>query len=55
VTDLTHAAFAALVVFLAYVVRGIAGSGSGLIAVPILSVLVSLILVASGAVLLIRG
>jgi uncharacterized membrane protein YfcA len=37
VIDLTHAASATLVVFLAYVVRGIAGFGSGLIAVPILS------------------
>jgi uncharacterized protein len=38
VSDLTHAASAALVVFFAYVVRGIAGFGSGLIAVPVLSV-----------------
>jgi uncharacterized membrane protein YfcA len=38
VIDLAHAASAALVVFFAYVVRGIAGFGSGLIAVPVLSV-----------------
>jgi uncharacterized membrane protein YfcA len=38
VSDLTVAAYAALVVFLAYVVRGIAGFGSGLIAVPLLAV-----------------
>ncbi len=37
-TDLASAASAAFVIFLAYVVRGIAGFGSGLIAVPILSV-----------------
>ena len=37
-SDLTVAAYAALVVFLAYVVRGIAGFGSGLIAVPLLAV-----------------
>jgi uncharacterized membrane protein YfcA len=39
VSDLTLAAYAALVILLAYVVRGIAGFGSGLIAVPLLSVM----------------
>jgi hypothetical protein len=39
VSDLTFAAYAALVVLLAYVVRGIAGFGSGLIAVPLLAVM----------------
>jgi uncharacterized membrane protein YfcA len=38
VIDLAPAASAAFVVFFAYVVRGIAGFGSGLIAVPVLSV-----------------
>ena len=38
-SDLTFAACAALVILLAYVVRGIAGFGSGLIAVPLLSVM----------------
>lgn len=36
-TDLTLLGYAALVVLLAYVVRGLAGFGSGLIAVPLLS------------------
>ena len=36
-TDPTVLAYAALVVLLAYVVRGLAGFGSGLIAVPLLS------------------
>ena len=36
--ELAQAASAAFVIFLAYVVRGIAGFGSGLIAVPVLSV-----------------
>jgi hypothetical protein len=39
VSDLTLGAYAALVILLAYVVRGIAGFGSGLIAVPLLSVM----------------
>jgi uncharacterized membrane protein YfcA len=39
VSDPTLAAYAALVILLAYVVRGIAGFGSGLIAVPLLSVM----------------
>jgi uncharacterized membrane protein YfcA len=39
VIDLYVAAYAALIIFLAYVVRGIAGFGSGLIAVPLLSVM----------------
>ncbi len=38
-SDLTLAAYSALVILLAYVVRGIAGFGSGLIAVPLLSVM----------------
>jgi uncharacterized membrane protein YfcA len=38
VIDLAQAAPAAFVIFLAYVVRGVAGFGSGLIAVPVLSV-----------------
>ena len=37
--DLTNGALAALVILIAYVVRGIAGFGSGLIAVPVLSVM----------------
>ena len=37
--DFHVAAYAALVILLAYVVRGIAGFGSGLIAVPLLSVM----------------
>ena len=37
--DLTNAGPAAIAIFLAYVVRGIAGFGSGLIAVPVLSVM----------------
>lgn len=43
--DLTLAAYAALVILLAYVVRGIAGFGSGLIAVPLLSVIAPVSLV----------
>jgi uncharacterized membrane protein YfcA len=39
VIDLTNGALAALVILIAYVVRGIAGFGSGLIAVPVLSVM----------------
>jgi uncharacterized membrane protein YfcA len=38
VSDLTVAAYAALVVFQSKVVRGIAGFGSGFIAVPLLAV-----------------
>ena len=37
--DPTNGALAALVILIAYVVRGIAGFGSGLIAVPVLSVM----------------
>jgi hypothetical protein len=40
--DLTLAGYAGLVLLLAYVVRGIAGFGSGLIAVPLLSVVAPL-------------
>jgi hypothetical protein len=39
VSDLALGAYAAVVILLAYVVRGIAGFGSGLIAVPLLSVM----------------
>jgi uncharacterized protein len=42
VIDPTLAAYAALAILLAYVVRGIAGFGSGLIAVPLLSVMAPL-------------